>query len=220
MFELFIQAFAIPRELRTIHSTVPGDALSRVSNLFTREVHCWCFIFNYFLWIVILDGAVIFYMTFQSHDYATTQCTWVTPTTLTTTSLTYLLLWTFLLIILVFTFLSAPKCTSPSLQIYVFQIGNSPSLYPMLHCSLIWGHERESWRYEIQLSLRGMGENILPLEGMKFYPRYESSIQLSQQFCCSLVVIENVTHMAKMLGWTCHPGGRVELCLILFLKYW
>lgn len=30
-------AFAIPRELRTIHSTVPGDALSRVSNLFTRE---------------------------------------------------------------------------------------------------------------------------------------------------------------------------------------
>lgn len=89
----------------------------------------------------------------------------------------------------------------------------------MLHCSLIWGYERESWRYEIQLSLRGMGENILLLEGMKSYPRLESSIQLSQQFCCSLVVMENVTHMAKMLGWTCHPGGRVELCLILFLRY-
>ncbi|XP_078379462.1 dedicator of cytokinesis protein 11-like isoform X4 [Oculina patagonica] len=30
-------AFSIPRQLRTIHSTVPSDALSRVSNLFTRE---------------------------------------------------------------------------------------------------------------------------------------------------------------------------------------
>ena len=46
LFELLFQAFAIPRELRTIHSTVPGDALSRVSNLFTREVHGW--FFNYF----------------------------------------------------------------------------------------------------------------------------------------------------------------------------
>lgn len=32
------QAFTIPRELRTLQSTVPHDALSKVSNLFTCEV--------------------------------------------------------------------------------------------------------------------------------------------------------------------------------------
>ncbi|XP_022797946.1 dedicator of cytokinesis protein 11-like [Stylophora pistillata] len=32
-----VVAFTIPRQQRTIHSTVPGDALSKASNLFTRE---------------------------------------------------------------------------------------------------------------------------------------------------------------------------------------
>ena len=35
---MIYQAFTIPRELRTIQSTVPHDALSRVADLFTREV--------------------------------------------------------------------------------------------------------------------------------------------------------------------------------------
>lgn len=35
---LFAQAYTIPREQRTVEPTVPREALSRSTSLFTREV--------------------------------------------------------------------------------------------------------------------------------------------------------------------------------------